>query len=174
MPALRVERARHFGGEGVFCTMATEQRLTPAGKQKLEDDLHFLKTVRLPELSQRIQESNLDGDISDNSEHEDLKEEMVRVEARIHEIEYNLGHAEIVDKPSVEGIVGFGSTVTIKDQDGISETWTLVSSQEQDTRRGTISTESPVGQRMMGKRVGESFEVSTPGGAIVYTVEKVE
>ena len=174
LPALRVEQHRHFGGEGVFGAMATEQRLTPAGKQKLEDDLHFLKTVKLPELAQRIQESNEDGDISDNSEHEDLKEEMVRVEARIHEIEFNLGHAEIVDKPSIEGVVGFGSTVTIRDQDGVSETWTLVSSQEQDTRRGTISTESPVGQRMMGKRLGESFEVETPGGTIVYTVEKVE
>lgn len=154
--------------------MTTEQWLTPAGKQKLEEDLHQLKTVRLPELTRRIQESNEEGDISDNSEYEDLKEEMVRVEARIYEIEYNLSHAEIIEKSANTDAVGFGSTVTIRDQEGFSETWTLVSSQEQDTRRGTISTESPVGQKMIGKRVGESFSVETPGGTIVYTVEKVE
>lgn len=154
--------------------MTTDQRLTPAGKQKLEEDLENLRTVRLPELTRRIQSSNEEGDVSDNSEYEELKDELVRVEARIAEIEFNLGHARIVEKEATNGMVGFGSTVTIRDQDGISETWTLVSSQEQDTRRGTISTESPVGVAMMGKVVGDSFEVRTPAGAIVYTVEKVE
>jgi len=154
--------------------MATDQRLTPAGKKKLEEDLAHLRNVRLPELTQRIQASNEEGDVSDNAEYEDLKDELVRVEARIAEIEFNLGHATIVEKTEANGTVGFGSTVTIRDQDGISETWTLVSSQEQDTRRGTISTESPVGLAMMGKQVGDSFEVATPVGAIVYTVEKVE
>lgn len=154
--------------------MTTDQRLTPAGKLKLEEDLAQLRTVRLPELTRRIQISNEEGDVSDNSEYEELKDELVRVEARIAEIEFNLGHATIVDKEASNGQVGFGSTVTIRDQDGLSETWTLVSSQEQDTRRGTISTESPVGVAMMGKSVGDSFEVRTPVGTIVYTVEKVE
>ena len=154
--------------------MATDQRLTPAGKLKLEQDLAFLRTVRLPELTERIQTSNEDGDVSDNSEYEDLKDELVRVEARIAELEYNLLHAQIVEKSSESGVVGFGSTVTIRDEDGTVETWTLVSSQEQDTRRGTISTESPVGIALMGKKVGESAQVVTPGGTIVYTVEKVD
>jgi transcription elongation factor GreA len=154
--------------------MTTDQRLTPAGKLKLEEDLAQLRTVRLPELTRRIQVSNEEGDVSDNSEYEELKDELVRVELRIAEIEFNLGHATIVDKETTNGQVGFGSTVTIRDQDGLSETWTLVSSQEQDTRRGTISTESPVGVALMGKKVGDSFEVRTPAGAIVYTVEKVE
>lgn len=154
--------------------MATDQRLTPAGKQKLEQDLAHLRTVRLPELTQRIAASNEEGDVSDNAEYEELKDELVRVEARIAEIEFNLGHATIVEKAASNGVVGFGSTVTIRDQDGLSETWTLVSSQEQDTRRGTISTESPVGLAMTGKVVGDSFEVKTPVGSIVYTVEKVE
>ncbi|CAN5476040.1 transcription elongation factor GreA [soil metagenome] len=154
--------------------MTTDQRLTPAGKLKLEEDLAQLRTVRLPELTRRSQISNEEGDVSDNSEYEELKDELVRVEARIAEIEFNLGHARIVAKEATDGQVGFGSTVTIRDQDGLSETWTLVSSQEQDTRRGTISTESPVGVAMMGKSAGDSFEVRTPAGAIVYTVEKVE
>ena len=154
--------------------MATDQRLTPAGKLKLEEDLAHLRNVRLPELTERIQTSNEEGDVSDNSEYEDLKDELVRVEARIAELEYNLLHARIVEKETTGGVIGFGSTVTIRDQDGTVETWTLVSSQEQDTRRGTISTESPVGIALMGKKVGDSTEVSTPGGTIVYTVEKVD
>ena len=111
--------------------MATDQRLTPAGKLKLEEDLAFLRNVRLPELTERIQASNEEGDVSDNSEYEDLKDELVRVEARIAELEYNLTHAKIVEKETTGGVVGFGSTVTIRDQDGTVETWTLVSSQEQ-------------------------------------------
>ena len=154
--------------------MATDQRLTPAGKIKLEEDLAFLRDSRLPELTERIQTSNEEGDISDNSEYEELKDEMMRVEARIAEIEYNLLHATIVEKDAEEGAVGFGSTVTIKDSEGYVETWTLVSHQEQDTRRGTISTESPVGIALMGKKVGDSASVETPGGTIVYTVEKVD
>ncbi len=154
--------------------MATDQRLTPAGKLKLEEDLAFLQNVRLPELTERIQQSNEEGDVSDNSEYEDLKDELVRIEARIAELEYNLQHAQIVEKAAGSGEVGFGSTVTIRDEDGTVETWTLVSSQEQDTRRGTISTESPVGIALMGKKVGESAEVATPVGTIVYTVEKVD
>lgn len=154
--------------------MTTDQRLTPAGKQKLEEDLANLRTVRLPELTRRIQSSNEEGDVADNSAYEELKDDLVRMEQRIAEIEFNLGHARIVDKEGANGKVGFGSTVTIRDPEGLSETWTLVSSQEQDTRRGTISTESPVGVAMMGKGVGDSFEVRTPVGAIVYTVEKVE
>ena len=154
--------------------MATDQRLTPAGKIKLEEDLALLRDVRLPELTERIQNSNEEGDVSDNSEFEELKDEMMRVEARIAEIEFNLLHAKIVEKEESDGTVGFGSTVTIKDEEGYVETWTLVSHQEQDTRRGTISTESPVGMALMGKKVGESASVSTPGGIIVYTVEKVD
>jgi transcription elongation factor GreA len=154
--------------------MATDQRLTPAGKIKLQEDLAMLRDVRLPELTDRIQTSNEEGDVSDNSEFEELKDEMMRVEARIAEIEYNLLHAKIVEKDGIAGVVGFGSSVTIKDQDGYVETWTLVSHQEQDTRRGTISTESPVGKALMGKKVGESAEVETPAGIFVYTVEKVD
>ena len=154
--------------------MATDLRLTPSGKIKLQEDLAQLRDVRLPELTDRIQTSNEEGDISDNSEFEELKDEMMRVEARIAEIEFNLLHATIVERDGNAGEVGFGSTVTIKDQDGYVETWTLVSHQEQDTRRGTISTESPVGKALMGKKIGESAEVETPAGIFVYTVEKVD
>jgi len=153
--------------------MHSDQQLTRDGKARLETELAHIREVRLPDLTRRIQESNEEGDISDNSEYEDLKEEMVRVEARIQELEFLLSRAEIVESHSTD-TAGFGSRVTIQDADGFVETWTLVSSQEQNTRSGAISIESPVGRALMGKRIGESVSVNTPGGAIVYTVVKVE
>jgi transcription elongation factor GreA len=153
--------------------MQNEQQLTREGKQRLEAELAHIREVRQPEMTRRIQESNEEGDISDNSEYEDLKEEMVRLEARVQELEYLLSRAEIVEATSTD-TAGFGSTVTIRDNEGFVETWTLVSSQEQDSRSGAISIESPVGHALMGKKIGESVEVSTPAGAIVYTVVKVQ
>ncbi|MFL5759268.1 MAG: transcription elongation factor GreA [Thermomicrobiales bacterium] len=149
-------------------------RLTPAGKAKLEDELSLLRTKKLPELSARIQESTEHGDVSDNSEYEAVKEEYVLTEARIRELEQILDRAEIVDHVESEGEVGFGSTVMIRGDDGLEETWTLVGPEEADTREGTISTESPVGQALIGRRVGESTSVKTPGGTIVYTVVQVD
>jgi transcription elongation factor GreA len=144
--------------------------LTPAGKVKLEDELNHLVTIKKPGLSVRIAEATEHGDVSDNSEYEGLKDEFAHIEARIRELEHTLERAEIVEHPVDEGTVGFGSTVTIRDGDGFEETWTLVSHEEADTREGTISTESPVGHALVGRRVGESTAVKTPGGEIVYTV----
>jgi transcription elongation factor GreA len=149
-------------------------RLTPAGKRKLEDELQHLLDVKKPELSTRIQESTEHGDVSDNSEYEDLKEEFVFTEARIHELTQTLERAEIVDHPRSGHEVGFGSTVTIRGDDNLTETWTLVSPEEADTREGTISTESPVGRALLGCKIGDSATVSTPGGSLVYTVVSIE
>ena len=153
--------------------MQSERQLTREGKERLEIELAHMREVRMPDLTRRIQESNEEGDISDNSEYEDLKEEMVRVEARIQELEFLLSRAEVIESHSTDS-AGFGSKVTIQDADGFVEAWTLVSSQEQNTRSGAISIESPVGRALMGKRVGEAVTVNTPGGPIVYTVMKVE
>ncbi|MGH2560550.1 MAG: transcription elongation factor GreA [Thermomicrobiales bacterium] len=144
--------------------------LTPAGKVKLEEELHHLVTIKKPNLSTRIAEATEHGDISDNSEYEGMKDDFAHIEARIRELEHTLERAEIVEHPTDEGRVGFGSTVTIRDSDGIEETWTLVSHEEADTREGTISTDSPVGHALVGRGVGESAAVETPGGEIVYTV----
>jgi transcription elongation factor GreA len=149
-------------------------RLTPAGKAKLEDELSLLVGKKLPELSTRIQESTEHGDVSDNSEYEAVKEEYVLIEARIRELEQILERAEIVEHTEGKEEVGFGTTVTIKGDDGVEETWTLVGPEEADTREGTISTESPVGQALVGRRVGESISVKTPGGTIVYTVVRID
>jgi transcription elongation factor GreA len=147
----------------------TSVKLTPAGKAKLDEELDQLINIKRPELSARILEANEHGDISDNGEYEGLKEELVLTDARIQELTFMLEHAEIVEQHD-KSVIGFGSTVKIRGDDGVEESWTLVSHAEADTRSGMISTDSPVGQALIGKRAGDSISVSTPGGDITYTV----
>jgi len=147
-------------------------RLTIEGKAKLEEELAQLETVKKPELATRIHDASETGDVSDNSEYEDLKEEFIMTEARISELELMLERAEIVEPPT-SGTVGLGSIVTIRSDDGEEETWRLVGPEEADTRDGTISTESPVGSALMDCKVSDSATVETPAGAIVFTIVSV-
>ncbi|MFN8592488.1 MAG: transcription elongation factor GreA [Thermomicrobiales bacterium] len=153
--------------------MAQTVWLTEAGKTRLEEELHDLRTRRRPELQVRIQEATESGDISDNSEYEELKDEWASLEARIHELEQTLDHAAVLARGANGDVVGLGSTVRILSDDGEEETWVLVSPQEANTLDGTISTDSPVGRALVGCRAGESATVRTPSGAIVYTVVSV-
>jgi transcription elongation factor GreA len=147
-------------------------QLTAEGRDRLKEELEHLRHSKLPELTTRIQDANEHGDISDNSEYEDLKEEVVMTDARITELEFLLDTAEIIEAPS-GGTIGLGSTVTILSDDGESETWRLVSPEEADTRAGAISTDSPVGSALVGRKKGDKTTVETPGGAITYSVKKV-
>jgi transcription elongation factor GreA len=147
--------------------------LTEAGKARLEDELLDLRTRRRPELHTRIQEATESGDISDNSEYEDLKDEWASLEARIAELEQTLDRAAIIQREEGDEIIGLGSKVTLRSDDGEEETWVLVSPQEANTLDGTISTQSPVGQSLVGRKAGDSATVRTPGGAMVYTVVAV-
>lgn len=147
--------------------------LTEAGKARLEEELRDLRARRRPELHERIQEATESGDVSDNAEYEELKDEWAMLEARIDELEQTLDRAAIIEKPSVGGVIGLGSEVTLRADDGEVETWVLVSPQEANTVDGRISTESPVGQALVGRRIGESATVVTPGGAMSYTVVAV-
>jgi transcription elongation factor GreA len=147
-------------------------QLTAAGRTRLEDELAHLRDVKRKELAERIEASNDDGDISDNSEYEELKEELVLADRRIQELEYILATAETIETPS-DGVIGLGSNVTLRDSEGEEASWILVDPAEADTRAGSISTQSPVGSVLMGKSKGDQAEVSTPGGTIVYTILNV-
>lgn len=153
--------------------MAQTVWLTEAGKARLEEELHDLRTRRRPELHTRIQEATESGDISDNSEYEELKDEWASLEARLHELEQTLDRAAVLDPAANADVVGLGSTVHLRSDDGEEETWVLVSPQEANTLDGTISTQSPVGQALVGCRAGDSATVRTPSGAIVYTVVSI-
>jgi transcription elongation factor GreA len=154
-------------------TMAQTVWLTQAGKTRLEDELNDLRTRRRPELHTRIQEATESGDISDNSEYEELKDEWASLEARIYELEQTLERAEVIQREDGAETIGLGSKVTLRSDDGEEETWILVSPQEANTLDGTISTQSPVGEALIGRRVGDSATVRTPSGSIVYTVVAV-
>lgn len=144
--------------------------LTEPGKAQLEEELNDLKTRRRPELHERIQEATESGDVSDNAEYEDLKDEWAMLEARINELEQTLQRAAVIEKPAADGTIGLGSEVTLRAEDGEVETWVLVSPQEANTVNGRISTDSPVGQALLGRRIGDSATVMTPGGSMRYTV----
>lgn len=144
-------------------------RLTPEGMARLQEELAQLVEVKRPELTRRIQESNEHGDISDNSEYEELKEDLVMTDARINELQVMLDRAEVIEGP-IGDVVELGSTVTLQAEDGEKETWRLVSPEEADMRVGSISTESPVGQALMGCKVGDKAEVLTPAGTFTYTI----
>jgi transcription elongation factor GreA len=148
--------------------------LTEQGKVGLENELEQLQSEKRPAIARRIQELSSDGDVSDNSEYEDTKEELVIIDARIREIQNLLRRAKVVARSTSSDVVQFGSTVTLKDEFGETDTWTLVSPQEANTLHGTISTESPVGAAVMGKNVGDTVVVSAPGGETSFTIGKVE
>lgn len=154
--------------------MASENgvQLTKEGRTRLLEELESLKTDKLPSLKARIQDENEHGDISDNSEYEDVKEELVHMSARIEELEDLLENAREVE-PAPTGIIGLGSSVTIESDSGETETWQLVSHEEADSRHGTISTESPVGHAIVGRKAGDSTEVETPAGPMTFTILSV-
>jgi len=148
-------------------------RLTAEGKARLEEERRSLAEVRLPALAERIREIAAYEDGTDNNEAEELKEERAQVEARIEELERLLARAEVIDPTIGDGAVRLGSRVTLRSDDGEVETWTVVAPEEAKAQTGSISTESPVGRALLGCRRGDTPTVTTPGGAIVYTVLEV-
>ena len=148
-------------------------QLTASGKARLEEELAYLTNVKRPELTSRIMDSSDQDDLTDNPEYDSVKQEIVQTDARIQELEQMLERAEVIEQPSTDS-VGLGSAVTIRSDDGEEETYTLVDHVEADIRDGSISTESPAGQALLGKRPGDSATVKTPGGVIVYTVVRIE
>ena len=148
-------------------------QLTPDGKRELERERDLLREVKRPEQLARIQELSAEGDVSDNSEYEDVKEELVIIESRIRDIENILQDAEIVEAHDSGGVVSFGSTVTIVDSEQFEEVWTIVGPQEANPRLGKISNVSPVGAALLGKRIGDDVKVETPGGETVFTIKDV-
>jgi transcription elongation factor GreA len=156
--------------------MATDERilLTPQGKEELIHEHDHLRQVKRAQLLSRIQELSAEGDVSDNSEYEDVKEELVQLESRIREIENFLSDAEIVEhEDTPAGVVGFGATVTLVDGEGIEETWTVVGPQEANARLGRISNVSPVGSALLGKHIGETIVVRAPGGETQFVIKDV-
>src|SRR5207249_9361248 len=116
--------------------------LTAEGKVTLEEELSHLKSVRRPEVADRIQQAKMDGDISESGEYEDAKNEQAWVEGEIRDLEHKLQNAHIYQGPK-GGVIGLGSQVVVRDGEGDENTWTIVGSAEANPRQSRISNESP-------------------------------
>jgi transcription elongation factor GreA len=145
--------------------------LTAEGLNKLKAELSRLITVERPRVAARIHDAKLDGDITENAEYEDAKQEQSFLEGRIATLEAQLKNAEVIAKSNGDR-VSIGSKVVIKGSDG-EETFTIVGSAEAAPREGRISNESPVGAALMGHRKGEKITVQAPSGPIEYTLLKI-
>lgn len=149
--------------------------LTAEGRTKIETELEYMRTVRRREVADRIHSAKDQGDITDNAEYEDAKNEQAFVEGRILELESKLRNAVLIaNTANGSGTVQLGSTVTIKDHDGEESRYTIVGSAEAKPAQGRISNESPVGRSLLGRRVGDEVPVRTPGGIVNYTIIAVE
>ena len=148
--------------------MHKEIALTVEGQQKLEDELHFLETTKRREVGERIKEAKEFGDISENSEYDDAKNEQAWVESRIIEVNQILAHATIIASPKKNDKVVLGSKVELRDvESGETHVYRVVGSAEADPADMKISNESPVGQAIIGRKKGEVVPVPLPSGKVL-------
>lgn len=148
--------------------------LTQEGREKLEEELHYLETEKRAEIGERIKVAREFGDISENSEYDDAKNEQGMMEARIAEISRILSEATVVNAPKRSSKVNIGSTVTVT-MNGRERVLTIVGGAESDVAAGKISNESPVGAALLGHKKGDHIETTGPTGKeIVMEILKIE
>ncbi|MGZ9587129.1 transcription elongation factor GreA [Paenibacillus marinisediminis] len=146
--------------------------LTQDGLKKLEEELDNLKSVKRREVAERIKVAIGYGDISENSEYEDAKNEQAFIEGRIITLEKMLRNARIINNDEIDtDTVSVGSTVTVEDLEfGDTMEYTIVGTAESDPSKNKISNESPVGKAILGKKQGTVVDVSVPAGVIQYKI----
>ena len=148
--------------------------LTPEGKVKLEEELYFLEHDRRDEVGERIRVAREFGDISENSEYDDAKNEQAFMESRISEINQILANAQVIETPKKGNKVVIGCTVVLEDVKGREHTFTVVGGAEADSANGKISNESPAGSAVLGKKKGDVIEYEGPTGrSMKFTLVKV-
>ncbi len=150
--------------------------LTPKGFQKLEEELNHLRTVRRQQVAQRLHEALEEGDILENAELEDARNEQAFVEGRILTLERMLGSAVIIEETGPRETIGLGSRVTVLEVEGDDspETYHIVGSAEADPTSGLISNESPLGQALLGRKVGEVASVNAPDGILMFQIVGIQ
>jgi len=145
--------------------------ITREGLKKLEEELEYLRTVKRAEVAQRLHDAMGEGDIDENAEYDDAKNEQSFVEGRILMLETMIKNAVIIKEGAKRrDQVALGSTVTIVEDGGEPETYHIVGSAEADPRQGRISNESPLGKALLGKRVGDRVTVNAPAGTLDFRI----
>ena len=146
--------------------------MTVGGHAALSEELKRLKSIERPRIIQAISEARAHGDLSENAEYHAAKEAQGLNEARIAELEEKLGRSEVIEVSKLEGdTVKFGATVTVVDEDTEEEhTYQIVGDLEADVKSGKVSISSPIARALIGKSIGDSIEVTTPGGSRAYEI----
>ncbi|NLX62137.1 MAG: transcription elongation factor GreA [Tissierellia bacterium] len=149
--------------------------LTAEGLERLEKELEELKTVKRREVAERIKQALAFGDISENSEYDEAKNEQAQLEERIAKLEMILRNAKLIDDENIStDVVGIGSKVVVNDLEYDEEMeYTIVGSAEANPFEGKISNESPVGSALLGKKTGDIVEVHVPDGIIKYKIVSI-
>jgi transcription elongation factor GreA len=149
--------------------------LTKEGLAKLEQELEHLRTVRRPEVAERIHQAKELASTQNNAEYDDAKNEQAFVEGRILTLEKIIQNAVIIDEEEAHHStrVRLGASVTVTTHDGNEQRFTIVGTAEADPKRGRISNESPVGRVLLGKRVGDEVQVNAPKGALRFTISGI-
>ncbi len=152
--------------------MENEVLVTREGYEKMIEDLDQLKSVKRQEISDRIRQAIEFGDISENSEYEDAKNEQAFVEGRIMSLEKKIANAKLIDESAIDTHhVSLGCHVTLEDMERKEKNeYIIVGSAEADPLKMKISNESPVGKAVLGKKPGQKITVTTPGGPVRYKV----
>ena len=149
--------------------------LTASGAEKLQEELRELKEVRRAEIAQKIKEARAQGDLSENAEYDAAKEEQGEIEARIIELQDILKHADVVTEEVDLNHVFIGSIVTVHDIEFDEDLdMMIVGSTEANSLQNKISNESPLGQALIGAKVGDTVEVTAPAGTFSYQILKIQ
>jgi len=152
-----------------------KKQISKSGAAKLREDLDYLITVRRQELAQKLKAARAQGDLSENAEYDEAKNEQAILEAQIAEIQFTLDNSEEVDDANISiDEVGLGSTVKLKNfSTGKIETLQIVSANEADFSSGKISDESPIGKAAMKKKVGDTFLIEAPVGELKFEILEI-
>ncbi|MCL6512060.1 MAG: transcription elongation factor GreA [Anaerolineae bacterium] len=154
--------------------MIEQEYLTPEGLKRLEEELEHLKTVRRAEVAQRLHDAMAEGEVEENPEYEDAKNEQAFVEGRILEIETILANAVLIENKGPSNEVRLGSKVTVTEVgSGSKEHYIIVGSAEADPANGRISNESPLGRALLGHKVNDIVSVQAPEGEIKFKVTHI-
>jgi transcription elongation factor GreA len=145
--------------------------LSKEGLAKFKDELHHLRTVKRPEVAKRIEIAKEHGDLRENAEYHDARDEAAFVDGRILELDEMLRNATIIEE-GAKDTVSVGSSVDVS-YDGKAKTFMVVGSHEADPVAGRISNESPIGKALLGKKVGESATIALPKNDVTYTITAI-
>jgi transcription elongation factor GreA len=148
--------------------------LTREGYEKLQEELEFLRTVRRQEIANRLHEAMEGGELIENAEYEDAKNEQAFVEGRIKELEILLATARVITDEDKHENIQVGTKVTVKEEGSEPETYIIVGAAEANPRGGKISNESPLGKALLNHKSGDNVKVEAPGGSFEVQIIKVE